>query len=130
METFTPKEHLFSSWLAKGLALLALACCVLMLVRDAVPAATRPAWAASLPALPLLAIGISFLVVQTTARQRRSQLLKNLLLAATFLLWGVVELLPANAASQTLGELVIALFVVDLAWTILPRLSDSRNPFE
>jgi hypothetical protein len=52
------------------------------------------------------------------------------LLAATFLLWGVVELLPANATSRTLDELVIALFVVDLAWTILPRLSDSRNPFE
>jgi hypothetical protein len=130
MENSTPKEKLLSSRLAKGLALLALASCVLMFGRDVVPAATRPAWAASLPALPLLAIGISFLVVQTTARQRRSQLLKNLLLAATFLLWGGVELLPANAASQTLGELVIALFVVDLAWTILPRLSDSGSPFE
>jgi hypothetical protein len=130
MENFTPNERTLSSRLAKGLALLALVSCVLMFARDLVPAATRPAWTASLPALPLLAIGISFLAVQTTARQRRSQLLKNLLLAATFLVWGVVELLPANALSKTLDELVIALFVVDLAWTILPRLSDSRNPFE
>jgi len=130
MENFTPNEKSLSSRLARGMALLALASCVLMFARDFVPAATRPAWTASLPAFPLLAIGISFLVVQTTARQRRSQLLKNLLLAATFLLWGVVELLPANATSKTLDELVIALFVVDLAWTILPRLSGSRNPFE
>jgi hypothetical protein len=130
MENSTPNEKAVSSRLAKGFALVALASCALMFTRDLVPAATRPAWAASLPALPLLAIGISFLVVQTMARQRRSQLLKNLLLAATFLLWGVVELLPENAASKTLDELVIALFVVDLAWTILPRLSDSRNPFD
>jgi|HubBroStandDraft_1064217.scaffolds.fasta_scaffold21011_3 hypothetical protein len=130
MENSTPNEKPASSRLAKGFALLAVAFCVLMFARDLVPAATRPSWAASLPAFPLLAIGISFLVVQTMARQRRSQLLKNLLLAATFLLWGVVELLPANATSRTLDELVIALFVVDLAWTILPRLSDSRNPFE
>ena len=130
MENSTPKEKPVSSRLARGLALLALASCVLMFAGDLVPAATRPAWAASLAALPLLAIGISFLVVQTMARQRRSQLLKNLLLTATFLLWGVVEVLPANATSKTLDELVIALFVVDLAWTILPRLSDSRNPFD
>jgi hypothetical protein len=130
MENSAPNEKPVSSRFAKGLALLALASCVLMFARDLVPEAARPAWAASLPALPLLAIGISFLAVQTTARQRRSQLLKNLLLAATFLLWGVVELLPANATSETLDELVIALFVIDLAWTILPRLSDSRNPFE
>jgi hypothetical protein len=130
MENSRPKENPVSFRLAKGLALLALVSCVLMFARDVVPAATRPAWAASLPALPLLAIGISFLVVQTTARQRRSQLLKNLLLAATFLLWGFVELLPVNAASKTLDELVIALFVVDLAWTILPRVRDTRNPFE
>jgi hypothetical protein len=130
MDNCTPNEKTLSSRLAKGMALLALACCILMFARDLVPMATRPTWAASLPALPLLAIGISFLAVQATARQRRSQLLKNLLLAATFLLWGIVELLPANATSKTLDELVIALFVVDLAWTILPRLSDSRNPFE
>jgi len=130
MENSTPNDKQVGFRLARGLALLAVASCVLMFARDVVPAAARPAWAASLPAFPLLAIGISFLVVQTMARQRRSQLLKNLLLAATFLLWGVVELLPANATSKTLDELVIALFVVDLAWTILPRLSDSRNPFE
>lgn len=130
MENSAPNEKPVSSRFAKGLALLALASCVLMFARDLVPEATRPAWAASLPALPLLAIGISFLAVQTTARQLRSRLLKNLLLAATFLLWGVVELLPPNPTSEILDELVIALFVVDLAWTILPRLSDSRNPFE
>jgi hypothetical protein len=115
---------------AKAFAILALLGCLLMLARDLTPGAAWPPWTGFLSALPLLAIGLSFLVVQMLARQQRSQLLKNLLLAATFLLWGVVELFPDNTASRILGEVVIALFVVDLAWTILPRVSDTRNPFE
>jgi hypothetical protein len=130
MESSTTNENLALSRLAKALTLLALVLCVLMLAADTVFRAARPAWAASLSALPLLAIGTSFLIVQTLLSQPRSQLLKNLLLAATFLLWGVAELSPGNTVSKMLDEVVIALFVVDLAWTILPRVSTTRNPFD
>lgn len=118
------------SLVAKGLVLLALVFCVVMFAADMIFRAARPAWVASLTALPLLAIGTSFLIMQALVRESRSQLLKNLLLAATFLLWGVAELLPENGLSKILDEVVIALFVIDLAWTILPRVSATRNPFD
>jgi len=123
-------ENPVRSRLAKGLGLLALVFCIPMFAADMIFRAPRPAWAASLSAIPLLAIGASFLIMQTLVRESQSQLLKNLLLAATFLLWGVVELLPENAVSKILGKVVIALFVIDLAWTILPRVSATRNPFD
>ena len=116
--------------MAKGLGLLALVFCVVMFAADMIFRAARPAWVASLTALPLLAIGTSFLIMQALVRESRSQLLKNLLLAATFLLWGVAELLPENGLSKILDEVVIALFVIDLAWTILPRSALPSNPFD
>jgi peptidoglycan/LPS O-acetylase OafA/YrhL len=70
-------------------------------------------------ALPLLAIGVSFLIVQCIVRPRSAELLKNVLLAATFLLWGVVQLMEQSPLSKKLGDLVVVLYVVDLAWTIL-----------
>jgi len=116
------------SLVTRGLALLALVFCVLMFAADVTFGAARPAWVASLTALPLLAIGTSFLIMQALTKESRSQLLKNLLLAATFLLWGVAELLPENGLSKILDEIVIALFVIDLAWTILPGVISARNP--
>jgi len=130
MENSTMNGNSALSLLAKGLALLALLFCVLMFAADRIFPAARPPWAASLTALPLLAIGMSFLILQTFLRESRSQLLKNLLLGATFLLWGVAELLPENGLSKILDEVVIALFVIDLAWTILPGVGATRNPFD
>jgi hypothetical protein len=55
-------------------------------------------------------------------------LLKNALLAATFLLWGAIQLMPQNATSMRLGNVVIALYVVDLAWVVLgTKISLKRN---
>lgn len=130
MENSTMNGNFSLSLVAKGLAFLALVFCVLMFAADMIFRAARPAWVASLTALPLLAIGMSFLIMQALLRQSRPQLLKNLLLAATFLLWGVAELLPEHGLSKILDEVVIALFVIDLAWTILPRVSATRNPFD
>ena len=65
---------------------------------------------------PLLLIGASFLVVQVMLRPRWTELLKNLLLAATFILWGVVQLMTENDLSKRLSDVVVALYVFDLAW--------------
>jgi hypothetical protein len=53
-------------------------------------------------------------------------LLKNGLLAATFLLWGAIQFMPQGVASLQLGDLVIVLYVLDLAWVILGS-TISRN---
>jgi hypothetical protein len=61
-----------------------------------------------LSALPLLLAGSSYLVM----------------LGAAFLLWGVVQLMPASDLAAELGNVVIALYVVDLGliiWTELER---------
>jgi hypothetical protein len=70
-------------------------------------------------AAPLLLIGVSCLVFQAMLRPRWTEMVKNMLLAAAFLLWGVVQLMVQSALSKKLGDLVIALFVLDLAWVIL-----------
>lgn len=80
---------------------------------------------AYISAVPLLLIGVSFLVAQLILRPRWTDLLKNILLAATFILWSVVQLMEQNSLSKKLGDVVIALYVVDLAWVILASVDPS-----
>lgn len=79
---------------------------------------------------PLMMVGVAFLIAQMAVRPRQTELLKNLLLAATFLLWGVVQLMPQNNLSTRLGNLVIALYVLDLAWAILAKLGAPRQQLD
>jgi hypothetical protein len=111
-----------------GLAVLALAASIGLLVGDA-GVGTLPRFSeAAATAAPLLLVGTSFLFVQPIIRPRLIELLKNVLLAATFLLWGVVQFMPQNAISMRLGNLVIALYVLDLAWMTLGTVnSQERN---
>jgi hypothetical protein len=112
--------------LAMVFVVLALVSSVMLLASDSKIAAVTGPWAAAISAVPLLAVGLSFLIIQLIIRPRATELLKNLLLAATFLLWGTVQLMAPNFVSKTLGDVVIALYVTDLAWTILT----SVNPVE
>jgi hypothetical protein len=83
---------------------------------------------AAISAAPLLLVGTSFLILQPILRPRLMELLKNVLLAATFLLWGAIQFMPQNATSIRLGNVVIALYVLDLAWVILSsKISPKRN---
>lgn len=115
------------SWLAAVLAALALAFTVGLLTSVTIhgfPQGLPPAWSS---ALPLLTVGSSFLLAQAMIRPGRAELLKNMLIVAAFLLWGVVQLIEHNPLSKTLGDVVIALYVIELAWTILARLKSARK---
>jgi len=101
------------------LAILALAACVGLLVGDVGIGNLTQLSPAAASAAPLLLVGTSFLFVQPALRPRLLDLSKNVLLAGTFLLWGIVQLMPQNALSIRLGNLVIALYVLDLAWITL-----------
>jgi hypothetical protein len=89
----------------------------------------------SLPRLPLhvisavslLLVGVAFLMLHLKIQPRSKDLLKNLLLAGTFILWGIVQLMPQNVLSMRLGNVVVALFVLDLAWAILVSLSPTQE---
>jgi hypothetical protein len=115
-------------WMSRGLALLALAAGIALLLRDATPDVLRSLPPATLSAAPLLLVGAAFLILQPVIRARRNELLKNMVLAGTFLLWGAIQLMPQNAVALRLGNLVIALYVLDLAWVILgSKSSPKRN---
>ena|ERR1700722_13963906 len=118
-------------WISYGLAVLALAASLGLLIGDA-GIGSLPCLSAAAPsAVPLLLVGTSFLLVQPILRPRLIELLKNVLLAATFLLWGIIQFMPQNAMSIRLGNVVIALYVLDLAWVTLDTvISQNRNRAE
>lgn len=125
-------------WLARALAVMALLSSFALLCVGATPFLTAlptylvkgavRAWTLiknlPLSALPLLLAGSSYLVLQAILRPRPFELLKRLMLGTAFLLWGVVQLMPASDLTAELGNVVIALYVVDLGliiWTELQK---------
>lgn len=110
-------------WLTMVLVIVAVACTMGLLTSDTKLAIPLGFSAQVISAAPLLLIGVSLLIVQTMLRPRWTELLKNILLAAAFILWGVVQLMQESALSKRLGDIVIALYVLDLAWMILASVN-------
>jgi hypothetical protein len=105
------------------LAVMAIACTIALLISDTKLRMPVWTWPSAISAAPLLLIGTSLLIFQVIRRPGWVELLKNIFLAAAFLLWGVVQLMPRSALSQILGHVVIALYVLDLAWVILSSMN-------
>jgi hypothetical protein len=116
--------------LSIGLVVVAVVSSIVLLASDSNMLGGLDRWAAPISAAPLLAVGLAFLIFQPTIRPGWAELLKSALLAATFLLWGAVQLMPPTMVSRRLGNLVIALYVIELAWTILSRLKTTRKSVE
>jgi hypothetical protein len=115
-------------WTSYVLAVLGLAGGAGLLLSDAKIGTFPRLMPAAISSAPLLLVGTSFLILQPILRPRLMELLKNLLLAATFLLWGAIQFMPQNARSIRLGNVVIALYVLDLAWVILSsKISPKRD---
>ena len=115
-------------WVSYVLAVLALVAGTALLFGGAKTWMPPGFPAAAISAAPLLLVGTAFLIMQPVIRPGWKELLKNGLLAATFLLWGAIQLMPRNATSMRLGNVVIALYVLDLAWVILgSKNSPKRN---
>jgi hypothetical protein len=131
-------------WFARSLAVLAVLSSFALLcvgatpflnsVRDYVGTAVLRGWTLikhlPLSAIPLLLAGTSYLVLQAILRPSPLELLKRLMLGVAFLLWGTVQLMRPGDLASELGNIVIALYVVDLGliiWTDLqknqPRLA-------
>ena len=111
-----------------GLAILALGASIVLLIGNPKVGIVSRLPAAAIPAVPLLLVGAAFLIVQPVIRPRFVELLKNAILAAAFLLWGAIQFMPRNTTSLRLGNVVIVLYVLDLAWVILgSKISSKRN---
>jgi hypothetical protein len=110
-----------SRWLTRGFSLVAVLSSVLLLANDAFPS-FLPLKHSETSALPLLLIGAAYVCLQPIVRLGLWELIKRLLLAVAFILWGIVQLLPTSGTTAILGDLVIALFVVDLFWIVRSEL--------
>jgi hypothetical protein len=85
-----------------------------------------------LSSAPLVLAGLGYTLLQIGLRPPRLVLLKRLVLAASFLMWAVVQLLSPGRIAVFLGDAVIAAYVLDLYWmmqdqrqTEIPRGYDS-----
>jgi hypothetical protein len=106
-------------WLTMVLVAMAIVCIGGLLTSDTKIHIPTGFSAPAMSAAALLLVGVSLLIIQIILRPRWRELLKNTLLAAAFLLWGVVQLMEQNSLSRRLGNVVIALYVLDLAWVVL-----------
>jgi hypothetical protein len=120
------------------LTVAALLASAALLLRDAAPELTAllkfvvamapRAWAllghAPLSAMPLILAGGSYIALQGLLRPPPTELVKRLLLGSAFLLWGIVQLMPPSVLATDLGDLVIALYVLDLGMIIQGELRE------
>jgi hypothetical protein len=77
----------------------------------------------SLSSLPLALAGLGYAILQFRLKPARGKLFKRLLLAATFLIWAVDQLLPSGRLATFVGDVVIAAYVLDLFWLIEEQVS-------
>ena len=104
-----------NSLLVRVLAKCALlAAGILVLVNQLVPADVH----AYVSSCPLALAGVGYMLLQIQLKPPRATLLKRLVLAGAFLLWAVVQLLPAGRLAVFLGDAVIAAYVLDLCWVM------------
>jgi hypothetical protein len=80
-----------------------------------------------LSSLPLAMAGIGYAVLQFLRRPPLGTMLKRLLLAATFVLWAIDQLLPAGKVATFIGDAVIAVYILDLYWLIQEQVASADS---
>jgi hypothetical protein len=111
-------EHLLAVWHIRFIAVLAVISGIVLLVVDSPMAVYLPVRIsrAFAEAVPLLLVGVGYLAWLAIDLPPIIDLIKQCLIAVAFILWGVNLLMPAGAASEFVGAVVIAIYVFDLAW--------------
>ena len=122
-----PGPSLFARFL-RVLLILSLVGCGLLLAFDFFPALLPLLTHGPVSALPLLLIGIAYLGLQAMLRPRPVELLKRVMLASAFILWGIDQLLPIGPVATTLGDIVIVLYIIDLALMMQAALYTKFKP--
>jgi hypothetical protein len=89
---------------------------VLLLLSNLQDTSTRAhAWLSS---IPLALAGVAYVALQIRLRPSGGTLAKRLLLAASFILWAIDQLLPSGRLAMFIGDIVVSAYVVDLFWII------------
>jgi hypothetical protein len=79
---------------------------VLLLVSDVFSAILPHA---SVSAVPLLLIGVTYLGFQVLIRPKPLDIFKAVIVSSAFMLWGIDQVLPMGWFATTLGDVVIVL---------------------
>jgi hypothetical protein len=103
------------------LGLVTLAAVGLLLLWDLAPARFPPNSHDALSALALALIAFAAIAHRFERSWRWDELARTLLLAAAFLCWSANQLWPAHPRATLLNDLAVALFVIDVWWTIASR---------
>src|SRR5271170_2946519 len=82
---------------------------------------------AYLSSVPLAIAGIGYAILQFRAAPPRATLYKRLLLATTFVIWAVDQLLPPGWLATLIGDVVIAAYVLDLFWLSQEQVSAVKS---
>jgi hypothetical protein len=82
---------------------------------------------AYLSSLALATAGVGYGVLQLLRRPPLGTMLKRLLLAATFVLWAIDQLLPAGKVATLIGDVVIAAYILDLYWLIQEQVASADS---
>ncbi len=110
--------------LVRILSTLSLVCAVALVVSNVPSISTK--FHNYLSSLPLALAGIGYAILQLQLRPSRETFLKRMLLALSFVLWAGVQLLAPGRVATFLGDLVIAAYVLDLAWIVEEQAASSR----
>jgi DNA replication protein DnaC len=124
------RQSLLGYWIRTGLRILgvafrwiAIVTVFYLVARHAWPLFAR---SSPLPALksavPLIAIGISYLCVIFTVPRTPGQRLVGVSVAVAFILWGVEQFVENPAIAASIDDIVVFLFVVDLTIVIRHNL--------
>jgi hypothetical protein len=103
------------------LGLITLAAVALLLLWDAAPARFPPTAHDALSALPLALIGVAAIAHRLEQRPTSGELARTLLLAGAFFCWAANQFWPTSPRATLLNDLAVALFVIDVWWTIAAR---------
>lgn len=115
------------SRLALALAVCALASGALLLVLDILSNFPTHRFHAATSAVPLILIGLSWLCLHPGIGVHPIQFVKRLIAAVAFVLWGIDQVLPPGWWASTVGDVVIALLVLDMALIVRGELTDDPN---
>jgi hypothetical protein len=72
-----------------------------------------------LGALPLALIAVAYLLYQTVRRPERAELFRAVVLAVAFLFWAANQFWPESPRATLYNDLAIALFVLDVFFTLI-----------
>jgi hypothetical protein len=109
------------------LGLCTLAAIALLLFWDVAPARFPPNAHDALSAFPLALIALAAVAHRLERPWTRGELGRTAILAAAFLCWAANQFWPNQPRATLLNDLAVALFVLDVWWTIAGRQREAAS---